>query len=237
MPFDVDTLPIVPEEVSVLNELVPLRNLNIIELGCGAAALARDLLKRYPGNRITGLEVDRIQHQKNLADPQDGLSFVEAGAQDIPFPAATFDLAIMLKSLHHVPMALLPKALGEAARVLKPGGYLYISEPMYAGPFNDIVKLYNDEGLVRAAAQKALDTMLVETRHWEAVTDRQFALRSTFKTADEFIKKQLFPTFADHKIDDAMVEKVRTALMQHMRPEGATFTRPLHIRLFRRTAA
>jgi len=236
MPFDVETLPVVAEELSVLDELVPLRGLNIVELGCGAAAMARDLVKRHPDCRVTGLEVDGVQHAKNLAAPQDGLTFVEAGAQAIPFPAASFDLAIMLKSLHHVPMALLPQALGEAARVLKPGGYLYVSEPMYAGPFNDLIKHYNDEGVVRAAAQRALDTALATTGNWEAVAERQFALRGTFKNFDEFVKKQMFPSFADHKIDQPMIEKVRADFMPHMKAEGATFTRPLHIRLFRRTA-
>lgn len=40
------------------------------------------------------------------------------------------------------------QALAEVARVLRPGGYLYVSEPVYAGPLNEIVCLYNDEGVV-----------------------------------------------------------------------------------------
>ena len=114
---------------------------------------ARALLARHPSSQVTGLEVDERQHAKNLAAPQPGLSFVAAGAQAIPAPDAGFDLALMLKSLHHVPRPLMAQALAEVARVLRPGGWLYVSEPVYAGPFNDVIRHFNDEGVVRAAAQ------------------------------------------------------------------------------------
>lgn len=55
----------------------------------------------------------------------------------------------MLKSLHHVPMPEMSQSLNEISRVLRPGGHLYVSEPVYAGALNDILRLYNDEGVLR----------------------------------------------------------------------------------------
>src|SRR5664279_3835476 len=89
------------------------------------------LLQRYPGTRMTGLEVDARQHAKNLAEPQENLTFIAAGAEAIPLADASIDLALMLKSLHHVPLSAMAQALSEVARVLRPGGYLYVSEPIY----------------------------------------------------------------------------------------------------------
>ena len=43
------------DELIILGELVPLAGQNVIELGCGAARLARDLLARYPSAQLTGL--------------------------------------------------------------------------------------------------------------------------------------------------------------------------------------
>ncbi len=62
----------------------------------------------------------------------------------------------MLKSLHHVPVESMAQALVDAARVLRPGGHLYVSEPVYAGPLNEVVRLFNDEGKVRAAFEPHL---------------------------------------------------------------------------------
>ena len=81
------TLPLIDDELDLLSSLLPLSNQRIIELGCGAAHLARALLTRYPGCAVTALEVDERQHAKNLAQPQQGLTFVAAGAQAIPAPA------------------------------------------------------------------------------------------------------------------------------------------------------
>jgi len=191
------------------------------------------LLVRHPDARVTGLEVDERQHAKNLASPQAGLQFVAAGAQAIPFPDASFDLALMLKSLHHVPMPLLAQALREAARVLRPDGHLYVSEPVYGGSFNDVIRVFNDEGVVRAAAQAALDEVL-RTGAWEQVAERRFEMPVRFKDFDDFEQRMMRPTFADHHIDDAKLAAARAAFAPHCGDEGATFTRPMHVRLLRR---
>jgi SAM-dependent methyltransferase len=225
---------LVNDELDLLAELVPLDNQDIIELGCGAAGVARALLKRRPGNRITGLEVDERQHAKNLANPQAGLTFVAAGAQAIPFPAASFDLVMMLKSLHHVPMDLMSQALGEAARVLRPGGHLYSSEPVYAGDFNDVVRIFNDEEVVRVAAQAALDAAAASGA-WVQVADLRVDMPMVFRDFADFEQRLMRPTFADHQIDEAILAEARAAFAPHCGPDGARFERPMHMRLLRKT--
>lgn len=224
---------IVTDELSVLADLVPLAGQDIIELGCGAARLARQLLDRYHDAQVTGLEVDARQHAKNLAAPRERLRFVAAGAEAIPFPDASFDLALMLKSLHHVPMASMARALGEVARVLRPGGHLYSSEPVYAGALNEIIRLFNDEGTVRAAAQAALDEAL-RTGAWEQVAERRFEMPVSYRDFADFEQRMMRPTFADHRIDDPKLAEVRAVFEPHCGPDGARFTRPMLVRLLRR---
>jgi SAM-dependent methyltransferase len=224
---------LVDDELDVLAALVPLAGQDIIELGCGAAALARSLLKKYPSSRVTGLEVDEHQHAANLAAPQAGLTFVAAGAQSIPFGDATFDLALMLKSLHHVPLALMDQALAEAARVVRAGGHLYVSEPVYAGPFNDVIKVFNDEGVVRAAAQAAVDRALGSGK-WTAAGERRFDMPVHFADFADFERRMMRPTFVDHRLDDAKIARTRAVFDAHCGPAGADFVRPMHVRLLRR---
>lgn len=228
------TIPLITNELDVLEILVPLADVRIVEAGCGAAHLARELVSRHPTTEVVGIEVDERQLAKNLLIPVDRLRFERAGAQAIPFPDASFDGALMLKSLHHVPVPLMDQALAELARVLRTGGWLYLSEPVYAGDLNELIRLFNDEGEVRTAAQAALDQAVVSGR-WASLADQRFESPVAFASFDEFEQRMMRPTFADHGIDEAMVERVRLRYLPHQGPGGARFTRPMHVRLLRKT--
>jgi len=234
---------LVSNELDVLAALLPLQHfakhgngLSVIELGCGSARLARELLELGLARRVVALEVDERQHTQNLARPMEGLTFVQASAIAVPCDSAGFDLALMLKSLHHIPLHGMAQALDEVARVLKPGGWFYVSEPVYEGALNDIVKLYNDEGMVRMAAQCALDEAL--DRHdspWKALQDQRFDMPARFNSCADFEQRMLYPTFADHRVTDAMLQAVRAAYAAHAAPDGsARFTRPMHLRLLQK---
>ncbi|HOI66546.1 MAG TPA: class I SAM-dependent methyltransferase, partial [Thiomonas arsenitoxydans] len=95
-------------ELDVLAELVPIGNgLKVIELGCGSARLLTELLERCPACEALALEVDAVQHAKNLARLPEMLAprlrFVRDSATAIPAADGGFELALMLKSLHHIP--------------------------------------------------------------------------------------------------------------------------------------
>ncbi|MCL4744012.1 MAG: methyltransferase domain-containing protein [Burkholderiaceae bacterium] len=228
-----EKLPPIDDELDVLADMVPLAAQEIVELGCGAAALARALLERHPDSRVTALEVDQRQQAKNAAAPRPGLSFVTGVAQSIPFPDARFDLALMLKSLHHVPLPSMARALREAARVLRPGGHLYVSEPIYDGALNELIRIYNDEGVVRAAAQAALDEAL-RAGVLEQLAERRFQMPVHFADFADFERRMMRPTYADHRIDDTVLDAARAAFEPHRGAAGADFTRPMHVRVLRR---
>ncbi|MDR3369571.1 class I SAM-dependent methyltransferase [Rhodoferax sp.] len=230
-----ESLPLFDDELDLLADLVPLDASRLIELGCGQAWLARGLLARYPDTTLTGLEVDERQHAKNLTAPQSRLDFVQAGAQAVPFADASFDGALMLKSLHHVPVGLMAQALGEVARVLRPGGWLYVSEPVYAGPLNEIMRLFNDEREVRAAAQQALDQALIGDV-WEAAAEVRFEMPVHFADFATFDIRMMRPTYADHQIDAPTRAAIQQRFESHLGPDGVHLTRPMHVRLLRKRA-
>jgi hypothetical protein len=119
------------------------------------------------------------------------------------------------------------------ARVLRLGGHLYVSEPVYGGALNEVVRLYNEEGAVRAAAQAALDAAL-RSGVWEQVAERRFEMPAHFADFADFEQRMMRPTYADHRIDDAKLASVRAVFEPHVGPGGAHFTRPMHVRVLRR---
>lgn len=227
------TVPSITDELEVLEAMVPLLGARIIEAGCGAARLARDLVRRHESAEVIGIEVDDRQLAKNLLAPAERLRFKRAGAESIPFGDESFDGAMMLKSLHHVPIELMDQALSEVRRVLRPRGWLYVSEPVYAGPLNELIRLFNDEGEVRAAAQAALDRVIASGQ-WLAAAEQRFEMPVRFASFEEFEQRMMRPTFADHGIDDTMIDRVRQCFAPHQAEGGAHFTRPMHVRLLRK---
>jgi ubiquinone/menaquinone biosynthesis C-methylase UbiE len=225
----------IADELNLLAALVPLTRQHIIELGCGKAAMARQMVRRFEGCRVTGLEVDERQLARNLSEPPtEGLSFVRAGAQAIPFADGSFDQAMMLKSLHHVPLDLLDQALAEAWRVLRAGGHLYISEPVFAGAFNEVMRLFHDESLVRRAAYAAIRRSVAGGR-WTEVTERHFHTPVTFRDFAEFEQRMIHVTFAEHRLGAATLAAVRARFEAHMTPDGAHFLRPMRVNLLRKS--
>jgi len=226
--------PLPADDLELLEALVPLAGARLVEAGCGAARLARDLLARHADAELVGLEVDERQLEKNLAQPQPRLHFLRAAAQAMPLPDATFDGALM-QSLHHVPVPAMDTALAELLRVLKPGGWLYVSEPVYAGALNELVRVFNDEGVVRAEAQRALDRAIAGGR-WVQAAEHRFETPVHFADFADFERRMMRPTFADHAIDEERLARTAALYAPHQGPDGARFMRPMHVRLLRRCA-
>ncbi|BDI05726.1 class I SAM-dependent methyltransferase [Sphaerotilus microaerophilus] len=233
---------LIRDELALLASLVPLDGAALIELGCGAADLARRLVAAHPGASVLGLEVDERQMAKNLAQPEGtwaGIRFAQAGAQAIPAPDASFDGALMLKSLHHVPLEWLDQALAEVHRVLKPGGWLYVSEPVFDGLANEVIKLFNDEGVVRREAYQALMRALARgpEQGWEMVTERFFEMPTRYRDFADFAARMIDVTYAERRLDGAIREEVR-ARFERLGRRGEDgyqhFTRAMRINLLRR---
>lgn len=111
----------VPE--SELEVLADVSGLDVVELGCGTAYFSAWLARR--GARVVGLDVTPAQLETaRRMQAETGLAFelVEASAEAVPLPDASFDLVLSEygASIWCDPAAWIP----EAARLLRPGGRL-----------------------------------------------------------------------------------------------------------------
>jgi ubiquinone/menaquinone biosynthesis C-methylase UbiE len=130
-------------------ELAP-RGGRVLDVGTGPGVLLVELGARRPDLSLTGVDLSAdmvAAARRNLAavgPPADGGRSVEvADVIALPFEDGAFDLVISSFSLHHWDHP--DRAVGELARVLRPGGRLCIYDFRFA-PFQVVV----DEAAARS---------------------------------------------------------------------------------------
>lgn len=102
----------------------------VLDAGCGNARNLVEIARRC--KRIVGVDSsDNMLSfaSKRIAEArlQKKASLTEADLRELPFSDGEFDKVFCLAVLHHLPRKEQRKALRELARVLKPGGRLYVS--------------------------------------------------------------------------------------------------------------
>ena len=129
--------------------------------GYGAAMMAGNAV------RVTGVDIsaDAIRHASNRYGHLANLEFITAPCDCLPFPDASFDLAISFETIEHIETQ--PAFIAELARVLRPDGVLLLSSPnkrLYSDAHD-----YHNEFHVRELYRNELEELLCEAfphRSW-----------------------------------------------------------------------
>ena len=105
--------------------------MKVLDLGCGSGYLTFPMAKENPEANILGLDIVTKTLENNAAQAKkDFLYNLEFKSYDgFKFPCAdeSFDLIVTRYALHHFPD--IEQSMKEIARVLTPGGKLFISDP------------------------------------------------------------------------------------------------------------
>lgn len=129
--------------------LPDVRGLSGIDIGCGEGHNTRLIAKQ--GAALVGIDIADvfIRHAAEAEQKEPlGIEYRVASAVEIPFPAQHFDFATAVMSLMDVPET--DRALAEAFRLIKPGGFLQfsITHPCFDTPHRR--NLRNEKGLTYA---------------------------------------------------------------------------------------
>jgi ubiquinone/menaquinone biosynthesis C-methylase UbiE len=158
------------------------------------------------GAHVTGLECGALQLEIAISCSLEGDEvYVEGFGQELSFDDNSYDAAIFFNSLHHVPIEHMKAALGEAKRVVRPSGTVYVAEPIAAGSSFELHAPIDDETSVRTAAYDAIHQAaslgLVEVREIFYDTAHHYEDFAAFK--EELIRieprrEALFAANEDH---------------------------------------
>lgn len=222
------------EEAEIFERALSLDNKHILDLGCGKAIFTEKIATEGTERTMVAMEVDKIQHSKNLErNDLPNVKFTLAGGENIPEGNETFDTVFMFKSLHHVPLESMSNTLDEIYRVLKKGGFAYISEPVFDGDFNEIVRLFHDEEVVRKAAFDAIKNSL-DRSQFELQEQIFFNTPRNYKDFKEFEEKYLGVTHTKHSLSMKLLEQVQQELSKCMTDNGADFLIPMRVDLLKK---
>ncbi len=113
----------------LIDWLSPEKEMHIIDVAGGTGDVARRFLKRVKGKgKATVCDPNEfmVKEGKKNHTFKDRIEWIVASAEDLPFKENTFDAYLVSFGVRN--FSNIEKSLGEAYRVLKPGGKFYCLE-------------------------------------------------------------------------------------------------------------
>ncbi len=141
----------------------------LLDVGCGFGGTIQQINAGHSGMRLTGLNIDPRQlaaaEAQTSAANGNHIAWVEGDACQLPFEDNSFDRVLAVECIFHFPSR--ERFLADAARVLKPGGYLAVSDfvptvavfgktPIWMAIRRQIAKSYGTLGHVPLRSYKAM---------------------------------------------------------------------------------
>src|SRR5579859_3088750 len=115
---------------ALLDPVVGSRPLRILDAGCGTGFMLSWLRRKYGQNeQVVGLDISR--DALGFSRRRGEHSLVQASVANLPFPGNVFNLVVSFEVLDWFPPEMAATAFSELARVLKPGGVLFIRLPAF----------------------------------------------------------------------------------------------------------
>lgn len=144
----------------------------VLEVGCGYGTTARYIAEHFSApvlaTNISRSQLERATRETAHSPAKERVNFEWADFHDLPYEDAAFDRWWCQESLVH--SADKPRVLGEAWRVLKPGGYAVISDQIFRPD-----KLSKDE-LEAVRARYETETVLGPEDYADMIRDAGFEL-------------------------------------------------------------
>jgi ubiquinone/menaquinone biosynthesis C-methylase UbiE len=105
------------------------RTHRVLDIGCGTGTLAIRIKQVCPDATVVGLDPDPkalVRARRKAQGAGTSIQFDQAFADELPYPAGSFDRVLSSFMFHHLPLDHREETLREVRRVLAPGGSLHL---------------------------------------------------------------------------------------------------------------
>lgn len=99
----------------------------LLDLGCATGRALASMARQFPGSELLGLDLSPFMVEW-ARERSPGAEIMHGDATRLPWAAASIDAVTAIHLLGHVPGKVAATVLGEAARVLRPGGRLILAD-------------------------------------------------------------------------------------------------------------
>ena len=163
-----------------------LRPDNLIDIGCGPGGFLARMRKELPQIRLFALDLSEGMVNEVRERFGGSVEATVGDAENMPLASCTFEAVTVNMSIHHYPHP--EKALGEMARILKPGGALLLNDMDCAAPIRAFanwifpklpggdVKMYNRveiEEMMSSAGFRRIRYMKISPFSFQCVGEKE----------------------------------------------------------------
>lgn len=196
----------------------------VLDLGCGDGAMAEELSQKFT---VYAADVSKKVIAENLKRKSPVTYSVEDITEKTSFKNAFFDLLLLkyvLTSIHKESWANLGK---EVFRILKPGGYIWLSEPLVSESYTDRYALASELLTDKNCAYVFKQPDMAEKIKTTAQVKNALAQGLVIRVVKHYTLEELQEIFTDFSLVDHKVIKTKSPSNYTINTVEAIFQKPV----------
>ena len=111
------------------------REVALLDLACGTGRFLKQVMSAYPRLQASGLDLspNYCERARKAVKAWPHVDVIEGAGEALPLDDDSLDMIVSIYLFHELPVRVREAVIGEAARVLKPGGLFIVADSLQFG--------------------------------------------------------------------------------------------------------